>query len=88
MPAHTVPHVPAKPRLFGTAMTISGQLRKAILDSKKSANVLAQESGVPQPTITRFLNGADMKVSTIDKLADYLRLELQPITTPDKAKRR
>jgi len=42
-----------------------------------SANALAGASGVPQPTITRFLAGAEMKSATIDKLAAYFGLALQ-----------
>jgi len=52
-------------------------LRRAIAGCGLSANQLAQKCGVPQPTITRFLAGADMKLSTAAKLADYLGLSLK-----------
>jgi predicted transcriptional regulator len=45
-------------------------------DSGLSANELARRTGVPQPTITRFLNGADMKLSTASKIAAQLGLAL------------
>jgi len=48
----------------------------AIENAGISANQIAREYGVPQPTITRFVNGADMKASTIDKLAAYFGLKL------------
>jgi hypothetical protein len=60
-------------------MSVSNQLRTAIRRSGKSANELAKEAKIPQPTITRFLNGADMKASTIDKLAEYFGLQLRPV---------
>ena len=68
-------------------MEISNQLRAAIRKSGKSANVLAKESGVPQPTITRFLAGAEMRSNTIDKLAAYFGLELRSAAKPS-AKRK
>lgn len=52
-------------------------LRAAIRKCGKSANELAKETGVPQPTITRFLAGADMKLSTAEKLASRLGLRLR-----------
>lgn len=52
-------------------------LRAAIVNSGKSANEIAKETGVPQPTITRFLAGADMRVSRASKIAAYLGLELK-----------
>lgn len=52
-------------------------LRNAIRKSGESANALAQATGVPQPTITRFLAGADMKLETASKIAVYLGLELK-----------
>ena len=62
-------------------MEVSNQLRTAIRKSGKSANVLAKESGIPQPTITRFLAGGEMRSNTIDKLAAYFGLELRPAGT-------
>lgn len=52
-------------------------LRKAIQNSGLSANELARRTGVPQPTITRFLAGADMRLSTAAKIAAYLGLSLR-----------
>jgi plasmid maintenance system antidote protein VapI len=47
-------------------------LRTAIAEFEPGHNELARQSGVPQPTITRFVNGADIKLSTVDKLAAHL----------------
>jgi plasmid maintenance system antidote protein VapI len=52
-------------------------LRAAIVNSGQSANEIAKATGVPQPTITRFLAGADMRVSRASKIAAYLGLELK-----------
>lgn len=56
---------------------IADALRDAIRKSGLSAHKLAKETGVPQPTITRFLAGADMKLVTAEKIAAYLGLELK-----------
>ncbi|HUE71011.1 MAG TPA: helix-turn-helix transcriptional regulator [Pirellulaceae bacterium] len=56
--------------------TISDQLRAAIRNSGKSATALAKESGVPQPMITRFLNGQQLLSGTVDRLAGHLGLVL------------
>jgi hypothetical protein len=56
--------------------TLDAQLRAAIRRSGASAYRLAEETKVPQPTITRFLNGADMKLSTASKVARHLKLRL------------
>jgi predicted transcriptional regulator len=52
-------------------------LRRAIKDSGLSDNELARRTGVPQPTISRFLAGADMKLATAAKIAAYLGLSLR-----------
>jgi predicted transcriptional regulator len=56
---------------------MADSLRAAIRNSGQSASALARRTGVPQPTITRFLAGADMKLSTASKLAAHLGLELK-----------
>lgn len=63
---------------FGMGKELAEVLRAAIVKSGISATQLAAQTGVPQPTITRFLNGADMKLSTAQILAAYLKLELRP----------
>ena len=57
--------------------TLSKVLRDAIGKSGRSANELAKVTGVPQPTITRFLAGADMRLSRAEKIAAFLGLELK-----------
>lgn len=57
-------------------------LRKAILDNGLSATKLEKATGVPQSTITRFLTGSDMKLSTAEKLATFLANWREPPPTP------
>jgi plasmid maintenance system antidote protein VapI len=58
-------------------MTVSEQLREAIRNCGLSANELARLAEVPQPTITRFLNNAELRSGNIDKLAAYFGLVLK-----------
>lgn len=52
-------------------------LREAIRKSGLSALALSKETGVSQPTITQFLRGFDLRLSTAQKLAKFLGLELR-----------
>jgi predicted transcriptional regulator len=55
---------------------IDDALRRAINQSGLTANELHRRTGVPQSTISRFLAGADMRMSNAAKIADYLGLSL------------
>lgn len=57
--------------------TLANALKAAIIASGKSANEIAKATEIPQPTITRFLQGADMRLSRAEKIAQYLGLELK-----------
>jgi|GEM_PF-3889211 len=61
-------------------MAITDDLRAAINASGKSATALAKETGISQPTISRFIGGADIKFSVAAKLAEHFGLDLQPKT--------
>jgi plasmid maintenance system antidote protein VapI len=52
-------------------------LRDAIRRCGMSAQRLAKETGVSQPTITVFLSGKDIRLKTAKKLADYFGYELR-----------
>lgn len=68
-------------------MSLSDQLRMAIQQSGKSATALAKDCGIPQPMLTRFINGLDVRLATADKLAAYFGLELRPaVRKPAKPK--
>ena len=70
--------IPPRPRDAPKSGRQAGHLAKpqAIKDSGESANSLGKKAGVEQSTITRFLNGAEMRTENIDKLADYFGLKL------------
>ena len=57
-------------------------LRKAIRDSGLSAHAMAKATGVPYSTITRFLAGADMRLSTAENLASFLANWQEPPPPP------
>lgn len=58
-------------------MSLSEQLRKAILSSKKTRYAIAIGSGVDHAVLRRFIRGErDIKLKTAESLADYLGLEL------------
>ena len=63
-------------------MTVSTTLRAAIKAAMAKGVTryrIAKGSGVDHTALSRFLTeGRDVRVSTVDALAGYLELELQP----------
>jgi hypothetical protein len=58
-------------------MSLSEQLRKAILSSKKTRYAIAVGSGIDHAVLRRFVKGErDIKLKTAESLAEYLGLEL------------
>jgi hypothetical protein len=67
---------------------ISDQLRTAI---RKYGSVysVARDSGVAQPVVNRFVRRQrDLKLRTVDRLCDFLGLELKPKLPKRSAKKR
>lgn len=64
---------------------LSDDVRQAIRESGVSGKRIAAETNIPQPTVCRFLNGADAKGATLDVLCHYLNLELRAPTKYSKA---
>lgn len=59
---------------------ISQALRKAAIGSGLSVYALAKASGVPQPSLHKFVHlNRDMRLSNADKLARFLKLSLKPL---------
>ncbi len=57
--------------------SLAEHLRSAILGSEHTVSSIANEAGVAPGLLSRFLsNGTDMRLSTLQKLADVLGLEL------------
>ena len=63
-------------------MTVSDTLRAAIQDAMEHGTTryrIAKDSGVDHTALSRFLTeGRDIRVSTVDALAEYMDLELRP----------
>ena len=58
--------------------TISEQLKRAILASGKTRYVIAQESGVSQAALSRFMSGErGLTLASVDAIAVVLKLELK-----------
>jgi len=67
----------------GPSCIASGRLSQALKDalrtSSKSMYQVAQDAGVSQIVVSRFLSGErDIRMATADKLADALGLSLAP----------
>jgi hypothetical protein len=61
---------------FGMDETLSSLLRDLITECGMGHNELSRKSGVPQPTISRFAAGADLRLSTADKLLKHLGISI------------
>lgn len=66
--------------------SISAVLREAVSNCGLSQTQLSKETGVPQPTITRFVNGKHLQLQNADVLAAFLGFHLVPIE-PKAARR-
>jgi hypothetical protein len=67
------------------ALSLTDQLREFIRGCGKTISAIAEATKIPQPMLSRFLNGKDMRMMTASKLATYLGLELRPILSPPDA---
>ncbi len=56
---------------------VSDKLRERIADSGLSQSELARETGIPQPSISRFVSGdRGLSLEHVDTLAEYFNLKL------------
>ncbi len=58
-------------------MKFSDQIRAAVRKSGVSRYRLAQETGVDQASLSRFLKGEGLTTTTLDALAKVLRLSVE-----------
>ena len=58
--------------------TMADVLRAAIRKSGRTAYSVAKEAGTTPEVVSRFMAGADIRISTADKIAEVLELELRP----------
>jgi predicted transcriptional regulator len=64
-------------KVIGMGKKMADALRVAIGKSGMPVNEIARKTGVPQPTISRFMAGADMRLSRAEIIAHFLGLELK-----------
>ena len=71
-----------------TSMSVVDQLRAAVEAAEKSGETrykIAQESRIGYMVLVRFIEReADIKLKTVDRLCEYLGLELKPKATGRK----
>ena len=67
-------------------MNLAKQLRAAVAESGKTVNGISTASGVPQAVLQRFMTGErDIRLDTVQRLADYFGLQFAPATKQGKA---
>jgi transcriptional regulator with XRE-family HTH domain len=60
--------------------TLGDQVRKAIEDSGYSRYRIAQETGISQAVLSRFVNGkASLTLDTTEKLSKLIKLEIRVV---------
>jgi len=60
-----------------TRIKLSDQIRRAVDNCGKSRYRLAKETGISEPTLSRFMSGErGLPMVTLDRLADYLGLDI------------
>jgi phage repressor protein C with HTH and peptisase S24 domain len=65
-------------------MKIGDRIKKLMEEQQLTANALAERSGVPQPTISRIINGShgDPRTKTLEKLAAALNFSVTALRDP------
>jgi transcriptional regulator with XRE-family HTH domain len=56
--------------------TLSDQIRAAVESCGKSRYQICKDTGIHQAALSRFMAGTGITTSTLDKLAEYLGLEI------------
>jgi predicted XRE-type DNA-binding protein len=59
-----------------TATKINKLITKEIKKQKLTQYRMAKDTGIPQPCLSRFLNGGSLKMETAGLLLDYLGYEI------------
>ncbi len=66
-------------------LIISNQVKQAIAESGESLNELGRQTGVSDSQLSRFMRGErGLNTTTLDRLAEYLGLELTKKTGADE----
>ena len=58
--------------------TVSETLRKALVRCGESRYAVSMATGIDQAVLSRFHHGQPLRGENLDKLAEYLGLELRP----------
>jgi transcriptional regulator with XRE-family HTH domain len=63
-------------------------LRELMYDRRINQSQLGRETGIPQATISRYLNGTtkSLKFDTLKSLADYFSVTMEQIVRSDQPK--
>ena len=68
--------------MIAVMASITEILREHLCNCTEKDYRIAHESGVDRATLRRFRKGCRINSDTLDKLADYLELELSPKVQP------
>ncbi|MBS0208734.1 MAG: helix-turn-helix transcriptional regulator [Planctomycetes bacterium] len=63
------------------ATGLTAGLRNLIQNCGRSQNQIARDTHIPQPVLSRFVNGSSLRIETTAVLLDYFGLEIQPKAT-------
>ena len=63
-------------RPYDAAMKPSDALRAAVKNSGETRYRIAQETGMTESGLSRFIHGGGLNLASLDRLAGYLGLEL------------
>lgn len=67
-------------------LPLSEQLRRLIEADDRTRYRISQETGIPQSTLSKFVNGGGMGWNSIDKVGKLLDLEIRKRATKRKGK--
>ncbi|HEX2838744.1 MAG TPA: hypothetical protein VHN77_11505 [Phycisphaerales bacterium] len=67
-------------------MKPSDALRAAVKNSGETRYRIAQETGMTESGLSRFVHGGGLNLASLDRLAGYLGLELVPAGTQGNSK--
>jgi hypothetical protein len=65
---------------YDCAMRPSDALRAAVMDSGETRYRIAQETGMTESGLSRFVHGGGLNLASLDRLAAYLGLRLVPVS--------
>jgi len=74
---------PAAVAYAGGMADVTATLRTALERCGESRYRVAQNTGIPESTLSRFAAGATLHGENLDRLCRYLGLELRPVRRKD-----